>query len=81
MERASARDLVVGAEANRLLSTDSSMAAPCRRGISMSFRVCQSGRAEEEAMTDTVSIEGGGERPSNQGCQAEREEPEYAAGA
>ncbi len=35
METASARDLVVGAEANRHLSTESSMAAerdPCRRG-------------------------------------------------
>ena len=32
----------------------------------MSFRVCQSGQAEEEAMADTVSskkIEGGGGRP------------------
>ena len=67
MERASARDLVMVADSNRLFSTDSSMAAErasCLRGISIS--ICQSGRAEEEAMADTVSykkIEGGGERP------------------
>ena len=76
----------MGAEDNRHSKAELSMAAeraPCRRGIP---RVCQSGRAEEEAMEATVSIkraeEGGGRpsRPSIRGAE-QRDESKKAAGA
>ncbi len=69
MERARARDLVVGAEANRRLSTDSSMVAeraPCWRGTSMSFRVFQSACRRGTSMSFRV-------------CQSGREEEEAMA--
>ncbi len=49
----------------------------------MSFRVCQSGRVEEEAMADTVSIKKIEERPRSPSTKdaERREESKYAAGA
>ncbi len=58
VERAKARDLVVGSEDRRWLKRDSSITAErarCLRGISISERYCQSGRADEAAMFDTNS--------------------------
>ncbi len=57
-ERARARYLVVGAEDRIWLKIDSSIAAErarCLRGMSMSERESQPGRAEEWAMSDIRS--------------------------
>ncbi len=86
MERASARDLVVGAEANRLLSTDSSMAAeraPCRKGISNRCR-SEFASLDEQRRRQWLTLfhlrRSRPRSPSTKDAE-QREESKYAAGA
>ncbi len=81
-ERARARNLMEGVDDRKDSKTELSMAAEWerwQRGTSISFRDCQSGRADDKAMNATVSFAktevGGGwpSRPSTRGVERTEE--------